>query len=45
MKTSYDVCLDLSDGTSEPLLIDADNSSHALSQALLDPTVLAAVVV
>lgn len=45
MKTGYDVCVDLSDGTSEPLLIEADNSSHALSQALLDPAVRSAVVV
>jgi hypothetical protein len=45
MKTGYDVCVDRSDGTSEPLLIEADNSGHALSQALLDPTVRSAVVV
>jgi hypothetical protein len=45
MKTGYEVCLDLSDSTSEPRLIEADNFSHALFQALLDPTVLSAVVV
>jgi hypothetical protein len=45
MKTGYEVCLDHRDGTSEPLLIEADNPSHALSQAVLDPTVLTAVVV
>lgn len=45
METVYEMCIDRTDGTSEPRLIEADNSSHALSLAFLDPSVDRAAVV
>jgi hypothetical protein len=45
MTTGYEVCVELRDGTTAPVFIEAENPSQALSRATGDPAVLSAVVV